>query len=199
MIYTYSMIRRYIDHAIKREIRRFVKDAGVKGMKKGEHRMARDPEYVESLKGGRGNTRRSIQKPQRSNMAEKVKTAALVGGAAVGAGLLGRKLGKMSGFKAGKVEGIENSFKAFKKIRAQEGAERTAKRITRNNTRHAKLMQKLNKSKKARNALKQSQAQAPKRSKVRSFLQELDFARRARFSPLSSSKAQNASSYVRGY
>lgn len=63
----------------------FYKDYGVKGMKKGEHVKARDPEYVEALKGGGGKKGMSTGK--------KVALGAAAAAGAVGAGLLGRKLG----------------------------------------------------------------------------------------------------------
>jgi hypothetical protein len=44
------------------------KDAGVKGMKKGQHVMAKDPDYVESLHGGGGSKPQSISNvPQKTS------------------------------------------------------------------------------------------------------------------------------------
>lgn len=67
-------------------------DAGVKGMKRGEHRMARNEEYVKSLRGGGGNPSPAPANNQQSggmSTAKKIGiglgvaagTAALVGGA----------------------------------------------------------------------------------------------------------------------
>ena len=67
----------------------FYKDFGVKGMKKGEHVKARDPEYLASIKGGNGGGQKKGM-----STGKKVALGAAAAAGAVGAGLLGRKLGK---------------------------------------------------------------------------------------------------------
>lgn len=76
----------------------FYKDYGVKGMKKGEHVKARDPEYVEALKGGGGKKGMSTGK----KVALGLGTAA----AGVGAALAGRKIHQA--MKLGKALGYSN-------------------------------------------------------------------------------------------
>lgn len=75
-------------------------DAGVKGMKKGQHVMARDPEYKASLQGGGAAPSSSPAKPsapaakQGNNKHGKAKAIAKMVGAAAaiaGAGVLGAK------------------------------------------------------------------------------------------------------------
>lgn len=62
-----SAIKRRIDKAVRKYVRLALNDAGVQGMKKGQHIKARDPEYVESLRNGgsavnRGNGNQSKKK-----------------------------------------------------------------------------------------------------------------------------------------
>ena len=74
----------------------FYKDFGVKGMKKGEHVKARDPEYVESLRGGgssRGQSRGQSRNGGGMSTGKKIALGAAAAAGAVGAGLLGKKLG----------------------------------------------------------------------------------------------------------
>lgn len=83
-----------------------IQDAGVKGMKKGQHIKAKDPDYVESLKGGGGASggSASSNQPQKQGMSTGKKIAiglgALAGGAALAFG--GHKLMKLAGAKAAK-------------------------------------------------------------------------------------------------
>jgi hypothetical protein len=61
-------------------------DAGVKGMKKGQHVKARDPEYVESLRGGGGmNRNNGYNKPSGGNPILRSKKASMALGAGMGA------------------------------------------------------------------------------------------------------------------
>lgn len=48
-------IKRYIDRAVRKYVKLALLDAGVKGMKKGQHVKARNQEYLESLRGGSGH------------------------------------------------------------------------------------------------------------------------------------------------
>lgn len=68
-------------------------DAGVKGMKRGEHRMARDPEYVESLRGGGQRKPNAVQRYNQGMKTARNIGLGLAGAAgAVAAGLGMRKL-----------------------------------------------------------------------------------------------------------
>lgn len=68
------------------------RDAGVKGMKKGQHVKARDPEYVESLKnGGAPAQRQQLHRPS------VLGRAAAIGGGLAGAVGLGLLAGKVGG------------------------------------------------------------------------------------------------------
>lgn len=100
--------REQVERDIKKEKSQtadFLKDAGVKGMKKGQHVKARDPEYVESLKGGNSSKQSGSNKQQPSDTRKKVGKALLYGGAglaALGGGILGaRKL-----LRSGKLRGM---------------------------------------------------------------------------------------------
>lgn len=60
-----SLMKYRIDKAVRKHVRMALKDAGVQGMKKGQHIKARDPEYVESLRNGGGQTSAPPQKKSR--------------------------------------------------------------------------------------------------------------------------------------
>lgn len=113
-----SALKRRIDKAVRKYIRMALKDAGVQGMKRGQHVKARDPEYVESLRNGGGAVNSGDgNQPKQSGMGIGKKIALGSGGAAalLGAGLLGHKLGvKRGALKMAKV--------ARKKIREQKEA-----------------------------------------------------------------------------
>jgi hypothetical protein len=103
---TNKRLRRFVDRRVKYwcDFYRAHCDAGVKGMKKGQHVMARDPEYVQELKGGGGGARPAQQKQLQRPSA--LKRAAVIGGSLAGVaglGLLGAKFGrKLGGRMAGK-------------------------------------------------------------------------------------------------
>lgn len=94
-------LRRFIDSRVRYWCKFYdtYYDAGVKGMKKGQHVMARDPEYVQELKGGGGGGAKPGQKKQLQRPSA-LKRAAVIGGSIAGAtalGLLGRKVGRAIG------------------------------------------------------------------------------------------------------
>lgn len=83
-----------------------IQDAGVKGMKKGQHIKAKDPNYIESLKGGGGNNApASSNSQQKQGLTTKQKVGIgmlAAGGALMAAGGLGmhRALKGISGSAA---------------------------------------------------------------------------------------------------
>lgn len=82
------------------------KDAGVKGMKKGQHIKAKNEEYVQSLRGGGGNRQ---TRPQQLNKKRTQKGVSAWKRAAVGAGALALGLG--AGYLAGKgLRRMTNNF-----------------------------------------------------------------------------------------
>lgn len=98
-----SILKSLAVHEISKMQSEKIQDAGVKGMKKGQHIKAKDPDYVESLKGGGGASRGSASsnQPQKQGMSTGKKIAiglgALAGGAALAFG--GHKLMKLAGAK----------------------------------------------------------------------------------------------------
>lgn len=108
-------LRRFIDRRVKywRDFYYVYCDAGVKGMKKGQHVMARDPDYVQALKGGGGGKPAKPAQNKYNPTKERLKLAGVIGGTAAGIaglGLLGRKLGRSMGKRmaAGKVGTAKN-------------------------------------------------------------------------------------------
>lgn len=91
----------------------FYKDYGVKGMQKGKHVKASDPDYLEQIRGGGGTKRTTpvaVKKPGMST-GKKAAIAAGVGAAALGGALLARKygLGKKLGSGLSKAFGKKKS------------------------------------------------------------------------------------------
>lgn len=107
-------IRRFIDRRVQYwcEFYDTYYDAGVKGMKKGQHVMARDPEYVQELKGGGGGKpaqKKPLQRPS------ALKRAAVIGGSIAGAtalGLLGRKVGRALGNRMASASKVASAAKS---------------------------------------------------------------------------------------
>lgn len=108
-------LRRFIDRRVQYwcEFYDTYYDAGVKGMKKGQHVMARDPEYVQELKGGGGGAKpgqkKQLQRPS------ALKRAAVIGGSIAGAtalGLLGRKVGRALGNRMASASKVASAAKS---------------------------------------------------------------------------------------
>ena len=81
-------------------------DAGVKGMKKGQHVKARDPEYVESLRNGGGggmSSGSSHSKPSGGNPILRSKKASIATG--IGMGVAGSAAGLGLALKGGLLKG----------------------------------------------------------------------------------------------